>query len=202
VITGPTGRALIPDVAPGVITIRTRRIGFKPGQVSATVEPGRNTVPIMLSEVSTPTLDTVRVVGGRRVTTRLDEFDMRHKSGVATASITREDIIKRNPVDAWQMLTNVPSIRIVGRDNGVTAQSTRSGHLLPDLTIEPCFLIVMVDRLILNGTPGQKAFDLRLLPKPEEIHGIEVFAGAASIPAQYGGVGDGKWCGMIAIWTR
>ena len=202
VITGPTGRALIPDVAPGVITIRTRRIGFKPGQVSATVEPGRNTVPIMLSEVSTPTLDTVRVVGGRRVTTRLDEFDMRHKSGVATASITREDIIKRNPVDAWQMLTNVPSIRIVGRDNGVTAQSTRSGHLLPDLTIEPCFLIVMVDGLILNGNPGQKAFDLRQLPKPDEIHGIEVFAGAASIPLQYSGVGDGKWCGMIAIWTR
>ncbi len=202
VITGPTGRALIPDVAPGVITIRTRRIGFKPGQVSATVEPGRNTVPIMLSELSTPTLDTVRVVGGRRVTTRLDEFDTRHRSGVATASITREDIVKRNPVDAWQMLTNVPSIRIIGRDNGVTAQSTRSGHLLPDLTIEPCFLIVMVDGLILNGNPGQKAFDLRQLPKPDEIHGIEVFAGAASIPLQYGGVGDGKWCGMIAIWTR
>jgi len=202
VITGPTGRALLPDVAPGVITIRARRIGFKPGELSATVEAGRNTVPIMLSEVATPTLDTVRVVGGRRVTTRLDEFDTRHRSGVATASITREDIIKRNPVDAWQMLTNVPSIRIVGRDNGVTAQSTRSGHLLPDLTMEPCFLIVMVDRLILNGTPGQKAFDLRLLPKPDEIHGIEVFAGAASIPAQYGGVGDGKWCGMIAIWTR
>jgi hypothetical protein len=26
-----------------------------------------------------------------------------------------------------------------------------------------------------------------------------VFAGAASIPLQVLGVGDGKWCGMIAI---
>src|SRR6185503_4153985 len=136
VVTGPTGRALIPDVAPGVITIRVRRIGFKPGQLSTTIEPGRNTLPIMLSEVATPTLDTVRVVGGRRVTTRLDEFDTRHRSGVATASITREDILKRNPVDAWQMLTNVPSVRIID-SNGVTAQSTRSGHLLPNLTLAP-----------------------------------------------------------------
>ncbi len=44
--------------------------------------------------------------------------------------------------------------------------------------------------------------DLRLLPRPEEIHGVEVFAGAAMIPPQYGGVGSGKWCGMIAVWTR
>jgi hypothetical protein len=201
VVTGATGRALLPDVAPGVISIRARRIGFKPGELSATVEPGRNTVPILLSEVSTPTLDTVRVVGGRRVTTRLDEFDMRHKSGVATASITRDDIVKRNPVDAWQMLSNVPSIKIVD-SSSVTAQSTRSGHMLPDGSIEPCYLLVAVDGLVLNKSPGMKAFDLRQLPKPDEIHGIEVFAGAASIPLQYGGSGDGKWCGLIAIWTR
>jgi hypothetical protein len=41
-----------------------------------------------------------------------------------------------------------------------------------------------------------------LLPKPEEIHGIEVFAGPASIPLQYSGIGKDKWCGLIAIWTR
>jgi hypothetical protein len=201
VVTGPTGRALIPDVAPGTIVIRARRIGFKPGELSASVEAGRNTVPILLSEVSTPTLDTVRVVGGRRVTTRLDEFDLRNRSGAATASITRAEIVKRNPVDAWQMLTNVPSIKIID-SSGVTAQSTRSGHLTPNLTLAPCYLLVAVDGLVLNKGPGQGAFDLRQLPKPEEIHGIEVFAGAASIPLQYGGVGDGKWCGLIAVWTR
>jgi outer membrane receptor for ferrienterochelin and colicin len=56
--------------------------------------------------------------------------------------------------------------------------------------------------MIMNHDPHQQAFDLRLLPKLEEIHRIEVFAGPASIPVQYGGSGDDKWCGMIAIWTR
>ncbi|MFI5245873.1 MAG: carboxypeptidase regulatory-like domain-containing protein, partial [Gemmatimonadales bacterium] len=45
VVTGPAGRALIPDVAPGLLRVRARRIGFKPGQIAVRVEAGRNTVP-------------------------------------------------------------------------------------------------------------------------------------------------------------
>ena len=47
-----------------------------------------------------------------------------------------------------------------------------------------------------------RPFDLRMLPPPEEVYGLEVFAGPSSIPPQYGGVGVGKWCGLIAVWTR
>ena len=201
VITGGSGRALLPDVKPGVITVSARRIGLKPGRVAATIEPGRNTVPIMLGESVAPMLDTMRVVGGRSVLARLDEFETRRINHLATVSITREDIRKRNPVDAWQMLTAVPSILIVD-SAAVTAESTRSQRLRPDLSIEKCYIAVMIDGMIMNGNPSDKAFDLRQLPKPEEIHGIEVFAGPSSIPMQYGGTGDGKWCGMIAVWTR
>ncbi len=66
VVTGPTGRALIPQIEPGQLKVKARRIGFKAGQVAVTVEPGRNTVPIILGEVTLPTLDTMRVIGGRR----------------------------------------------------------------------------------------------------------------------------------------
>jgi hypothetical protein len=60
----------------------------------------------------------------------------------------------------------------------------------------------MVDGLIKNPTPGHGGFDLRDLPRPEDIHGIEVFAGSASIPLQYTGTGTNQWCGLIAFWTR
>ena len=40
------------------------------------------------------------------------------------------------------------------------------------------------------------------LPPPDQIHGIEVFAGPASIPPQYNGAANDKMCGLIAIWTR
>ena len=33
-------------------------------------------------------------------------------------------------------------------------------------------------------------------------HGIEVFGGPSTIPLQYGGTGNNKWCGLIAIWTK
>jgi hypothetical protein len=200
VVTGPSGRALMPDVAPGRLTLRAKRIGFTPGQVVATVEAGRNTVPIVLSQVAAPMLDTVRVIGGRRTTSRLDEFETRRLNHVTAASFTREDILKRNPTETWQVLASVPSMRISDRDNMVVAVSTR--NMMSNFGGQPCYMRVMVDGME-RTREGGATFDLRQLPKPEEIHGIEVFAGPATIPLQYGGIGDPtKWCGLIAIWTR
>ncbi|MDB4917057.1 MAG: hypothetical protein JWM95_4701 [Gemmatimonadetes bacterium] len=207
VVTGPSGRALAPDVAPGMITVRARHLGFMEGFVSATVREGRNTVPIIMSTVSTPLLDTMRVIGDRVVTGRLGEFEQRRLDKSATASFTREDILKRNPVEAFQMISNLPSVRVWSGFGGARpgdpaayAISPRSGMVFGTAN---CYMMVAVDGVVQQPTPGQPAFDLRQLPRPEDIHGIEVFAGPASIPLKYGGEGDGsKWCGLIAVWTR
>ncbi len=65
---------------------------------------------------------------------------------------------------------------------------------------------VMVDGVMM-GTEmmpggGEVPFNLTNLPHPDAIYGIEVFAGSASMPLQYGGEGKNKNCGLIAIWTR
>lgn len=201
VLTGPTGRALVPEVLPGQLVVRARHVGYAPGQFAVTVEAGRNTVPIVLSHNAPPTLDTVRVIGNQRLVglRRNDEFETRRINHQATVSITREDIVKRNPTSLWQLLTGVPSLLVV--DSGpVTVRSTRSDAITPDLKRVPCYVSIMIDGVILN--PNGAPYDLRTLPAPDEVHGIEVFAGASSIPVQYGGTGTGKWCGMIAIWTR
>ena len=70
------------------------------------------------------------------------------------------------------------------------------------LDTKPCYYLVMVDGVPQQPTPPQEYFDLRQLPHPDQIHGVEIFAGPASIPLQYGGTGSGKWCGLIAVWTR
>jgi hypothetical protein len=199
-VTGAGGKALLADVSPGVLSVRARRIGFTAGLVAATVEPGRNTVPIILSESAAPTLDTVRVVGNRQVYPRHEEFDTRRLNHAAAASFSREDIVKRNPTDIWEMLTNVPSITVTDRIDRVVAISGRT--MMVNKNGDPCFMSVMVDGILMRKDPDQMSYDLRKLPRPEEIHGVEVFAGAATIPLQYGGVGEGKMCGLIAIWTR
>lgn len=210
--TGPNGHALLGDVAPGQVTVRARKVGFLPGKLLATVGVGRNTVPITMSPTGLPTLATVRIVGDQRKTyDRFDEFETRHLNSAATRSITRAEIEKRNPVDAWQMLTNVPSVKIAQLGGVIIARSMRveNAGLLSDA---PCYMKVMVDGVLMAETESvgkdtdktiKTTFaNLANLPPPDQIRGIEVFAGPASIPVQYGGTGNGKWCGLIAVWTR
>ena len=205
--TNDHGLALVANLEPGIIQLSFRRLGFKPGDIAVTAAGGRNTVSLRLDANRLPTLDTVRVKGSRNVTSRLDEFETRRLRHEATASITRDDILKRNPVDSWQMLTNVPSVKIVATGFLVTAQSARgkTPTLIGDPS-KPCYLQVMIDGIpvqpMKEGGPD-KVVDLSAyLPPPSDIHGMEVFAGPASIPLKYGGAGSDKWCGLIAIWTR
>jgi hypothetical protein len=48
--TSASGRAFVPDVRPGVMVVEARRVGFTPGKLALTVQLGRNTAPIILSE--------------------------------------------------------------------------------------------------------------------------------------------------------
>jgi len=201
IVTGPSGKALLPDVPPGVMSVRARKIGFKPGELAVRVDAGRNTVPIRLSDAALPKLETVRIVGDRVELARHDEFETRRLRKEATVSITAEEIHTRNPARAWEMLMNVPSLRVIDQDTVVVAASTRV--LVQSIQDQGlCYAVVMIDGIIKNPDPSKAGYDLRDLPAPDEIHGIEVFAGAATIPLKYGGTGQGKWCAMIAIWTK
>jgi hypothetical protein len=83
--TSASGRAFVPDVRPGVMVVEARRVGFTPGKLALTVQLGRNTAPIILSENAAPQLDRVRVLGGKRVTGRLDDFETRRVNRAASA---------------------------------------------------------------------------------------------------------------------
>jgi hypothetical protein len=192
------------DLEPGLLSVRARRVGYKAGELAVGIAPGRNTIPIILDKVRLPSLDTVRVMGSRRVLARHDEFETRRLRREASASITREEIEKRNPVETWHMLTNVPSVKIADRleDGHLVVVATSMRALVPNFSGGPCYLKVMVDGVMLPPDDRSGGVNLSHLPPPSTIHGIEVFAGGAAIPLQYTGAGAGTWCGLIAIWTR
>lgn len=98
------------------------------------------------------------------------------------------------------MLSRVPSVKFV--DFGGTKKYAVSSRGIVDFGgTSICPLRVMVDGVMM-GSSIDIPFDITQLPPPDQIRGIEVFAGPASIPVQYGGSGAGKWCGLIAVWTR
>ena len=200
-VTVQSGRVLLPKTHTGRVIVRARAVGFASGLVSFKVAEGRNTAPIVLSTVAAPALDTVRVVGGRTVSARLDAFETRRLNREASRSIGRDEIDRRGPVNAWQMLMDVPSVRIMPYGSGTYAMSGRGK--LPSLLNPgaPCPMQVAVDGTLLVPR-DEHGINLNDLPPPGQIHGIEVFAGAARIPLQFGGSGNNKWCGLIAIWTR
>jgi hypothetical protein len=223
VVTGDNGRFRIASLDPGEYIVIAHRLGYEPlsARVNVTVTDTER-VSFALERV-TAALDTVKVAGAQ-LPPRFAEFESRLKNKEATAAFTRDDILKVNPVDTWQMLSRVPSLKLIphGKNGGLWVVSNRSmkidGHSLQAV---PCFMSVMVDGVMLaadpppiglaagSGTTGDPnlvsaggGFDAMNLPSPDQIHGIEVFAGPASIPPQYNGAANNKMCGLIAIWTR
>ena len=203
-VTTEDGQTLAATVAVGHVSVIARKIGYALGKLDVVVDTGLNVVPIVLSENAAPMLDTVRIIGAQPLfgLHRNDEFEIRHARKLATVSFDEKDIEKRNPVDIYQMLRGVLAVQLVdsGKVGGVVAMSARSKGMTAGLQLKPCYMRVMVDGNILN--PMGDPFDLRHLPSPKEIHGLEVFGGPASIPLQYAGTGSEKWCGMIAVWTK
>jgi hypothetical protein len=204
VSTGSGGKALLPDVPPGTLTIRARRIGFKQGDVVARVEAGRNTVPIILNEVAAPSLDTVRVIGDRRVVgaARLDGFDQRRLTSIGGRFVTPEEIEKQNPLTVSEILRRVPGVTL--RDSaGVTVAISGRGMKVArvgegassQLVPVPCTMRIGVD-----GTLRENGFDMNVL-SPKDIYGVEVYT-PATVPPQYNGAKADSFCGLIMIWTR
>jgi len=210
--TDSAGRALVPALAPGVVRVRARRIGYRPGEIAVALDAGRNTVPIVLDVVQPPLLAAVRVMGDREVLARHQEFETRRRLGQTTASITADDIEKRNPVATWQMLSDVRAIAINELAGAVYAASTRGSRLNKRGVPKPCYYRLMVDGVEQRPTSTDLAPDLSNLPPPSEVHGIEVFAGPATMPPQYNSVNGGggsplaadatNICGLIAVWTK
>ena len=200
VVTDLLGVATMPDIAQGTVIISARRLGYQPGRLAFVYSEGTREVHLMLSAVAPPTLAEVRV-SAPRVAGRFEAFETRRLNRAATASITRGDIEQRRPVHTWQMLTRVSSVRITSSALGVYAASGRGDRPSLIESGQACPMQIVVDGVRLSPPDGGEV-DLMQLPPPESIHGIEVFAGAARIPLEFGGAGANKWCGVIAIWTR
>ena len=199
--TDSAGRAYFADLDLGTTRVTARKIGFAPGGLFGPIGAGRNTFPLLMDPIAPPTLAEVRIVADREMLARHAEFEQRHSAKLATASFTETDIRKRNPVQVWEMLRLVPSVSVGAPATiaaRVVAASARSG----------CFLRLIVDGIERSG-PINGPANLADLPPPSEIHGIEVFAGPASVPPQYNSpsrtgstMGGVSSCGLVAVWTK
>ncbi len=62
--------------------------------------------------------------------------------------------------------------------------------------LAPCIMQVAVD-----GQLKEWGFSVDEI-SVTEVHGIEVYPGAGSMPAEFGSIKRDGWCGLVMIWTK
>lgn len=115
---------------------------------------------------------------------RLKGFHERRAAGFGRF-ITRDDIVRRDPRDSWELLRGIPGVRLVGKRVQMSTGQTRG-----------CVVQYFVDGLHIVFPPS----DLLIQFLPRDLEGIEVYRGPAETPVAFSR--GGAECGVIAIWTR
>lgn len=182
---------------PGETTLLLfRRIGYSPRAIRLNLQGREGQVElgtIQLKDV-TYALDTL-VVETRMMTRnpRLADFYRRKRQGQGTY-ITRQDILKRNPMVATDLVRMVPGLTVgcmsLGECVPASFRKTAAGEVTCPM------------RVLLDGLPS--SVELDMIP-PAWIAGMEIYKSLTFTPLELGSlgtVGQGNpGCGTLVIWT-
>jgi TonB family protein len=175
-------------VAPtkGRMTLRVRRLGFRPKLV--TVSGPADQVQVQLA-VTAQSLAPVVVRAERgSYSGRLAGYYQRLERRTRGQFITRADLERERPAQLTDMLQRNPGIRVTrGRPS---AQSVR-------MRGRDCRPLIWLD-----GAP-MSAGDVDLDSfSPGSLEGIEMYLGSTDAPARYQAARGQSECGTILLWSR
>lgn len=183
VATDSAGAFHLGNVPAGSQTIEVRALGFAPERNLLHLRAdGDTSLAVTLTSMK-KVMDTIRVIAQRLYDRDLDGFQRRKRRG-GGHFFDQESIQRRRPYDVFQLLRQVPSVRMM--QNGFDRTVTMRGGCSPEL--------------YLNGMrmPTDLVADLDLLAHPDEVVGLEVYSGIET-PAEFSSFGS---CGSIVLWTR
>jgi hypothetical protein len=194
--TGPNGRFRIVRVPAGQYLLIVKRVGYRP--VSGVIEvAASDTLRVSYTMADAPavtTLGTV-VVSEPSTSERIAGFNSRRKAGVGEF-LTPDQIDKANTVYTTELMRKFKSVNVSPSHTSVITEyfalSAREGG---NPTTGACPMQVYLDQV-----PLPTPFNLDLLPSPKDLYGIEVYAGASTIPPQFAGPNRG--CGVVLVWTK
>jgi hypothetical protein len=199
-----SGKFELRGIPSGERIIRVRKIGFKPVHLVAKLAAGQAQETVIVLEPGAYELPDVEVTARAAkpleyaATTKYDDFFRRRANGFGHY-LTREQIERRHAFRTANLLSGIPSVRLIFRHSGISGT---------DVIFSRCSRVgVWID-----GFP-QRVSDIRVRTgemtpsvvgeyldrvRPSEIAAIEVYTGPAELPAEF--LSD--TCAAIVIWTR
>lgn len=199
-VTDGRGMFRFEAVTVGTHRVVARRIGFVPESLTVTVSDGKTTGVRLILRAAATELDAVDVFDDDIVSVRLQGFEQRRASRRGGGQfLTRSDIDRIMPVATSDLIRRLQGVRIVDSLGVSLAISTRGpkvqmvgGRPIP---------VQCVVRVGVDGAVKEPYFPMNSVPSID-IHGIEGYAGAASLPPEFAGARRDAACGLIMIWTR
>lgn len=198
-LTGGSGTFAVVGVPAGILQISVEAFGFETETVERVEFDGQPTfLSIVVDPAPVRTEGITATVTRQRPHLRASGFYDRLQKGHG-AFVTEEQISRLQPVRASDLLSRVPSLKLV-RGEPVLGRGGIGFNQNLD-----CAPTVWVDGMLVRqgtsvrGRHSPGAFD-NLLPMPEQIRVIEVYSGGAGTPPQWGGVSSG--CGVIVVWLK
>ena len=189
--TNRQGGFILSEVPAGVYELSVRHLGYAPLRHMVNVVRGATT-DIQIGLVPAPLeMEPLVATAVRLRRLEIKGFYERKRWGELLGLgtfYTVADIERRNPWLISDMIMDEASIRRVCRLGSRTCRlyTTRLGR---------CLMQVYLD-----GNLISEEGEADLWVSPVEIAGVEVFKGAASLPAEFSG--PGSRCGVVAIWTK
>jgi hypothetical protein len=187
--TDSTGRFALPIAPKAAHLLQVSAFGYEP----RTIRLRENMAPFTLRLAVTPlAVEGVEAVAERR-DPHLDITGFyqrkRHEIG---SFISLEQIEKRKPARACDLFQNMNGVRLVCNPSSTVCRVV--SKRFTSLRTSACALSIYMD-----GVPYGRVNIDELVPV-EDLLGVEVYAGSARVPAQYGGADSA--CGVILLWTR
>jgi Carboxypeptidase regulatory-like domain/TonB-dependent Receptor Plug Domain len=189
-------------LARGTYTVLVRDVGYRPVLARVTVPlPADSVREFVLTPIS-PELPGVAVTA-TAVSSKMRGFEERRLTNVGGRYITRADLAKHEEWPLSDVLRSVPGVRLVRRpDNTVFLESTRSAFAatISKSGTDTCAYQVYLDgALVFQPGRGPSPPNIDDFA-PNGIEAIEIYAGPASTPMRFSGIGAA--CGTIVLWTR
>ena len=190
--TSASGSFSLTGLPLGTQVLEVAAIGYAGGRQAVELKPGGPARTELVIAKSVQTLPTLEVVGKMGAGADVSTFLQRAQRGQGHF-ITEEDIEKRGAIQFEDIMRTVPGIQVVPVGQGYRVFSSRGAVNMQG----DCPMTYFVDGAYFPfDATSAEPFPVA----PIEIMAIEVYAGAAQVPAEFQRLANS--CGAIVIWTK
>lgn len=184
--TDSSGHFTLGGAPSGTQTLQVRKIGYEGFERAVNLLPGQTRQVEVTMETFVPVLSNVTVRAVRDQMMDKIGFNQRRLAGFGYF-VTPEEIDRRNPIRASDLLREIPIL-------GITYVQNRAQVSGRQLGLKRNCLIYVVD-----GVQWRENIDDFVMP--QQIGAIEVYSGSR-LPNNVPGAWNSDGCEMVIIWTK